>query len=178
MSSDRLGIVQRMLDNPARVNAGIIGVVGVLGLSSTWGGVFPSALIGPFTDTQIQVLGTVFLASAGISAMLAGFGGVIVTYGLMSAGTRFKRLRHAGGQQLVRNWTSIITTGLVAALFAGASALALVFGHNDWAWALFAVSVLLNTHCSFRQVYLLRGLADVTRAQDSEDNVNRARPWP
>lgn len=124
------------------------------------------------------------LGVVGAAAIVAGFAGVVVVFGLQSSGDRFSRFRLVAGESLRRNWTASISAGLVAA---GLGLVAAVSAYVPWLilagpWLLEA-ALLLTLHAGIRLVYLLHLLSGVVREEDiARHKAQRTRgrddvPW-
>lgn len=103
---------------------------------------------------------------AGVAAMVGGFAGVVVVFGLSSEDERFRVVRLRAVSSLRKNWTSVVTTPLVAAfgaLFAAAAASA---GHPSLALWTLEVCVFLAGHGAVRLVVILRELVKVVHRAD------------
>lgn len=107
---------------------------------------------------------------AGVAAMVGGFAGVVVVFGLSSDDARFRKVRLRAATSLRRNWTSVVTTPLVAAFGAIiASGLATATELTAAIWIL-EVCVLLAAHGAVRLVVVLRELVKVVNASDEAAN--------
>lgn len=110
----------------------------------------------------------IYLGSASAAAIVAGFAGVVVVFGLTAGGSRFRQLRLHGAGSLTRNWTSASISGFAAA---GLSLAAAVLSGIDLGWIspwLFEWSMLLLIHGTVRIMWLLRALMGVVYAEDAE----------
>lgn len=100
------------------------------------------------------------------SALVTGFAGVVVVFGLQSDSKRFRQLRIDGGKALQSSWSSVSASGFLA-LAAGFLAV-IAFGGplqpaGPW---LVAVGTLLLTHSGIRLLWLLRMMASTVKGED------------
>lgn len=110
---------------------------------------------------------TLHLGIAALAAMVAGFSGVVVIFGLGDS-TRLRRLRQSGGRRLHANWISVVAVSFAGAFLAvGCAGLALGGQPEPSLWiGLYAL--LLVGHGSVRLIWLLGALAQVTRGEDED----------
>lgn len=161
-----------LLDHPSVVTCGLIGLVILQWLLSwTW---FPWlsplqwALDVPEANRP-DAFASLATGVAGVAAMVGGFAGVVVVFGLSSNDERFRQVRLKASTSLRRNWTSIVTTPLFAAFGAmGAAALATGRHETSSLWVLEAC-VLLAAHGALRLVVLLAALVKVVHASDEQN---------
>ncbi len=98
--------------------------------------------------------------------MVGGFAGVVVVFGLSSDDERFRKVRLKAATSLQRNWTSVVTTPLVAAFGAlVAATLARATWIDGAAWV-FELCVLLAAHGAVRLVVVLFELVKVVHNSD------------
>lgn len=112
---------------------------------------------------------SIFLGSASASAIVAGFAGVVVVFGLTAQGRKFRELRVNAGRSLGRNWTSSSVSGFVAAGLSLFAALLASLGDFTWSPWLFEWSLLLLIHGTARIIWLLRVLMSAVAQQDIKD---------
>jgi hypothetical protein len=128
-------------------------------------GVLPNLWAGVLAkDPSVNV--TLFLGTAAAAAILAGFAGVVVVFGLTAEGDRFRVFRVAAGKSLRGNWTSTSLAGFAAA---GLSLTASIFAVNGPAVAapwVFELSLFLMVHGALRTIWILRELVTVVRNED------------
>jgi hypothetical protein len=109
---------------------------------------------------------------AGVAAMVGGFAGVVVVFGLSSNDVRFRKVRVKASTSLRRNWMSIVTTPLAAAFGA---VIAATLASATWTgaalWVL-EVCVLLALHGALRLVVLLSELVKVVHAGDEAEEIS------
>lgn len=138
---------------------------------------------GPLENTWEPLLRSpdggiaIYLGSASAAAIVAGFAGVVVVFGLTAGGSRFRQLRLEGSESLTRNWTSASISGFAAA---GLSLAAAVISSIDLGWIspwLFEASMLLLIHGTVRIIWLLRALMGVVYAEDAAaDRFSKTKP--
>ncbi|MFD4958428.1 hypothetical protein [Microbacterium sp. NPDC058389] len=160
-----------LLDHPSAVTCSLIGLVVLQWLLSwLW---LPSlsplqwTLDVPEADRP-DAFASLATGVAGVAAMVGGFAGVVVVFGLSSNDERFRQVRIKASTSLRRNWTSIVTTPLFAAFGAmGAAALATSRHETMSLWVLEGC-VLLAAHGAVRLVVLLSALVKVVHASDEQ----------
>lgn len=127
-------------------------------------------------DAQ-DTLTSLSLGVAGVSAMVGGFAGVVVVFGLGSENDRFRLLRRTGARRLRANWISVVLSSFLGAFGAIVSAVIVVgFGTEPGMWVL-EVCLLFTAHAAVRLTCLLAGLAGIVDSQD-EDEVRAKRTVP
>jgi hypothetical protein len=107
------------------------------------------------------------LGIAALAAMVAGFSGVVVIFGLGDS-TRLRRLRQSGGRRLHANWISVVAVSFSAAFLSVACAGLALGGLPEPSLWVGLYAVLLAGHGAVRLVWLLGALAQVTRAEDDD----------
>lgn len=115
----------------------------------------------------------VYLAAGAVAAIVAGFAGVVVTFGLTAQGSRFRILRATAGKSLGDNWTSTSISGFVAAGLGLLAAILDAGGASHASPWLFELALLILMHGTFRIIWLLRELANIT-GKDDEESVERS----
>ncbi|TFC44873.1 hypothetical protein [Cryobacterium shii] len=121
----------------------------------------------PVADPS-DTLMSLALGVAGVSAMVGGFAGVVVVFGLGSENDRFRLLRRKGSHRLRANWISVVLSSLTGAFGAVISAVMIVgFGAEPGLWVLEAC-FLLTTHGAVRLTALLAGLTGIVDSQDED----------
>lgn len=158
----RLGAL--LQDHPKIVSITLLSLVVIHYLLTLWG-VVPNTWEGLLTDeSRISV----YLAACTVAAIVAGFAGVVVTFGLTARGDRFRTLRVQAGRALGDNWTSTSISGFVAAGLSLAAAILDASGLGGVSPWLLELSLLILTHGTIRIVWLLRELADTMRIEDED----------
>ncbi|WP_455834121.1 hypothetical protein [Pseudarthrobacter siccitolerans] len=162
-----MGAVLRILrDHPIYVS-GSFGVLVMAHAYLSLHGLIPNIWVGVLAK-EASVSVTLFLGTAAAAAILAGFAGVVVVFGLTAEGERFRAFRVTSGVRLRSNWTSTSLAGFTAAGLSLASSICTVNGPVWLAPWLFELSLLLMFHGALRTVWILRSLVTVVRNQDLE----------
>ncbi|MCZ2827733.1 hypothetical protein O2W14_02630 [Modestobacter sp. VKM Ac-2986] len=157
-------------DFPTVVNTGLgLAVVAYWLATWKWHHVNVPWLIDSVADPDHVM--TLHLGVAALAAMVGGFSGVVIIFGLGDS-TRLRRLRQSGGRRLHANWISVIAVAFAGAFLAvGCAGLALGGQPEPSLWiGMFAF--LLTGHGAVRLVWLLGALAQVTHGED-EDRTRR-----
>lgn len=110
----------------------------------------------------------VYLAAGSVAAIVAGFAGVVVTFGLTAQGRRFQTLRVRAGKSLGDNWASTSISGFAAAGLGLLAAILDASGLQQFAPWFFELALLVLVHGTMRVIWLLRELADITGLDDQE----------
>lgn len=117
------------------------------------------------------------LGVASVAAMVGGFAGVVVVFGLGSEHDRFRLLRLAGKRRLRANWVSVVLSSFAGAFGAVISAVVIVgFGVQPGIWTL-EVCLLFAAHGAIRLTALLAGLAGIVDEGD-QDNERKKKVVP
>lgn len=158
-----------LLDHPSTVTLILGAVVAIhFGVSKLWiPELSPSLLFDALDPASLPTaVASLALGVAGVAAMVGGFAGVVVVFGLSSDDERFRLVRLNASTSLRRNWMSIVTTPLAAAfgaLLAAASATAWRPGAALW---ILEACLLLVAHGAMRLVILLNELVRVVHFAD------------
>lgn len=119
---------------------------------------------------------TVSLAIVGTGALLAGFAGVVVVFGLQGNSERFRKLRRDGGKELQNNWSSMSSSGFWTM---GLSIASSICYSAKWALPgglLLELSLLILSHGSIRLIWMLKQLISVVSVEDEvADRRDRTR---
>lgn len=126
-------------------------------IDNTWAGFLQS-------DSRISV----YLAACSVAAIVAGFAGVVVTFGLTAQGKRFRVLRANAGKHLGDNWASTSISGFTAAGLGLLAAILDASGLELFGPWILELSLLILIHGTIRIIWLLRNLADITGFRDEE----------
>ena len=108
----------------------------------------------------------VALGTASVAAMVGGFAGVVVVFGLSSDDERFRTVRLKAATSLRRNWMSVVTTPLLAAFGALIAAALGASGRTATGLWVLEVCILLAAHGAIRLVVVLFELVKVVQASD------------
>lgn len=159
----------RLLDNPSAVTITLGAIVAVhFSVSRLWfPEISPSNLFFAVgADDLPNAISSLALGVAAVAAMVGGFAGVVVVFGLSNEDERFRLVRIKASTSLRRNWMSIVTTPLAAAFGAIiAAALATAWWTGAAVWILEAC-LLLAAHGAVRLVILLSELVRVVHYAD------------
>lgn len=155
-------------DYPIVVNVGLLAVVvGYWATTVSW---WPSLSVARGLDqvSTSENLMTLHLGAAALAAMVAGFSGVVVVFGLSGESERFRRLRDAGGRRLHANWISVVGTSFTGAFLALTCAGLALAGLDQVSVWTGIYAVLLSAHGATRLIWLLGALARVVRGEDGD----------
>lgn len=156
---------------PLFVSALIIGlVIAHFATSQSWPILNVAAALAATSAGDVQgTLTALALGVAGVSAMVGGFAGVVVVFGLGSENDRFRLLRREGSRRLRANWVSVVLSSFTGAFGALVAAVIVVgFGAEPGMWIL-EVCLLVTAHAAVRLTCLLAGLAGIVDAEDDDD---------
>ena len=163
------------VDFPIAVSIVLVALVfGHLWLSQTFPRInIAAALAGSSLSDPRDTLTSLSLGVAGVSAMVGGFAGVVVVFGLGSENDRFRLLRQGGGRRLRASWISVVLSSFAAAFAAVVSAVMVVgFGIEPGMWVLEGC-LLFAAHGAIRLTALLAGLAGIV--DQSDKDADRAK---
>lgn len=155
---------------PLFVSVLIVGlVVAHFYASQTWTVLNVSAALANTSAGDVQgTLTALALGVAGVSAMVGGFAGVVVVFGLGSENDRFRLLRRKGSRRLRANWISVVLSSFTGAFGALVAAMIVVgFGAEPGMWVL-EVCLLATAHAAIRLTCLLAGLAGIVDSEDED----------
>jgi hypothetical protein len=145
---------------------GAIVVLVTAHLFATWHKLIPNvwtALSEPANQTAAQAI---YLALLGPAAIVAGFAGVVVVFGVTASSDRFKRFRAQAGSSLRKTWVSSSLSGFVAVAFALSAAILSVSGLTLPAPFAFEAGALILAHGAIRLLWILSQMIGVVRADD------------
>lgn len=115
------------------------------------------------------------LGAASIAAMVGGFAGVVVIFGLGGEYDRFRVLRQRGGRRLRASWISVVLVSFAAAfLSVVAAVITVAFSPVNGMWV-FEAALLLSAHGAVRLTWLLSRLARLVDAADEDARRDEAR---
>lgn len=158
-----------VIDHPSMVTITLVALVVVYWLASWFWlpQIAPSRLMCSVARADLPgALSGLALGVAGVAAMVGGFAGVVVVFGLSSNDERFRQVRLKASTSLRRNWMSIVTTPLVAAFGSIVAATLATATLTDAALWVLIGCVLLAAHGAFRLVVLLFELVKVVHRSD------------
>lgn len=97
-------------------------------------------------------LADLYIGAASVSALVAGFAGVVVTFIYSAGGDRFRRFRVAAMPGLGSNWRTAILSSFAGATASFAAALVDVFIRGDIGWWVFTLGALLTCDAMARVI--------------------------
>jgi len=114
------------------------------------------------------------LGAASIAAMVGGFAGVVVIFGLGAEYDRFRVLRQRGGRRLRASWISVVLVSLSSAFASVMAAVVVVaFDASVGMW-IFEAALLFSAHGAVRLTWLLARLAKLVDAADEDARLEAA----
>lgn len=167
-----LVLLQTMLkERPGRLNVRLLMLVVAHGVITNLG-YLPQVWAGLLVN--VELARSIYTSVTSAGALLAGFAGVVVVFGLTSSSTRFRRFRKLAGASLKRNWSSVSASGFWA-MGLGFFALLMSSGNLDlFAVWILELALLLLAHSSARLIWILNVLVQiVSRDDESEDKKDR-----
>ncbi|MDY7542586.1 MULTISPECIES: hypothetical protein [unclassified Cryobacterium] len=120
-------------------------------------------LINNADQGQVQAL---YLALLGPAAIVAGFAGVVVVFGLSASSPRFEKFRADAGPALPRTWVASTLSGFEAGAFCVLAAMFNVVGMPWISPSLFALALLVLSHGALRLIWVLSEMIRIVRADD------------
>lgn len=126
---------------------------------------------GQATDATGNLI-SISLGMASVAAMVGGFAGVVVVFGLGVESDRFRLFRTLAGHSLRGNWTSVVLSPFAAAFGSLASAVVVLAGQPAAAIWLLEICCLVCLHAAVRLTVLLWALAILV---DTDDQANQER---
>ncbi|MGP5484845.1 hypothetical protein ACTXMZ_17915 [Brachybacterium alimentarium] len=153
---------------PYWIDGGILGIV-VLHFAATWLRWVPNAWVALSTADDQSLVQAVYLGMLGPAAIVAGFAGVVVVFGITASSERFKKFRAQAGQSLRRTWVASSLSGFEAVAFAIAAALLSISGFTLMAAFAFEASLFLLLHGAIRLIWILSQMIGIVRADDIVD---------
>lgn len=127
-------------------------------IANFWALIFPGAEADPVG---------ISLAVVGTGALLAGFAGVVVVFGLQNNSERFRRLRRKGAKELQANWSAMSSSGFWTMGIALLSSLAFSGGWFLLGAMSLELALLFLAHGSVRLMWMFRLLIGVVGADDA-----------
>lgn len=163
----------RMFRDFPRLTSTVLGVVviGHLFLARRLDALdLPGQLLAASTP---EALLAIALGVAGLAALVGGFAGVVIVFGVGTEHPRFRLLRQRGGGPLAANWISVVVDALLSAFMAITAAVTIAAGQGRAGLWLAEVALLLAAHGSIRLVWLLSQLVRVVGAHDADEAVQQ-----
>jgi hypothetical protein len=109
---------------------------------------------------------SIYLSVLSVSALVAGFAGVVVVFGLSSQPEAFRKLRVKAGTALTHNWVSVSNSGFIGSGLALLSVLLLYSPWRSSAVWFFELAILFYLSGILRLLWLLRSLISIVQADD------------
>ena len=123
--------------------------------------------ISDVTDPR-STLSALALGVAAVAAMVGGFAGVVVVFGLGSENDRFRLLRTKGGRRLRASWISVVLSSFAAAFGAVVSSVIVVASSIESGLWVLEFCLLVAAHAAIRLTALLAALTQIVDAVDRE----------
>lgn len=133
---------------------------------ATWRGWTPNVWAALSEPTAQSAAQAIYLGMLGPAAIVAGFAGVVVVFGITASSERFRKFRAKAGKSLRRTWVSSSLSGFEAVGFSVAAALLSVSGLTLLASFAFEASLLLLIHGTLRLIWILAQMIGIVRADD------------
>lgn len=134
-----------------------------------------SALARTRAGDEQALLSELSIGVAGVSAMVGGFAGVVVVFGLGTETDHFRLLRTSGGSRLRANWLSVVMSSFAAAFGAVLAAVTVVAFDATTAMWILELCLLISAHAALRLTALLAGLAGLVDEQDAQKNFEERK---
>ncbi|GAA2748768.1 hypothetical protein [Amnibacterium kyonggiense] len=160
-------VIAGVQDHPGRVEIVLLVLVAAHAtVAQLWG---MGAIWTSLAATDVAVASPIYLALLGPAAIVGGFSGVVIIYGLQSDSPRFRKFRIDAGASLKRTWTSTATAGFWAAACSGVAAVLATSNELSWLapW-FFELGIVFLAHGSLRLIWILRNLVETVHADDIE----------
>jgi len=127
---------------------------------------------------RVEGAQALYLGMLGPAAIVAGFAGVVVVFGLSAGSTRFSEFRAKAGQSLKRTWVASTLAGFEAAGLCTAATVINWIDEIQWlAPFAFELALWLLLHGSGRLVWILSEMIGITRADDVKA-TDEAKVYP
>jgi len=158
-----------LLDRPSTVTF-LLGLIVAMHFFASWlwfPFISPASLFYAVPEQDFpNAVASLAIGLAAVAAMVGGFAGVVVVFGLSSADERFRLVRINASTSLRRNWMSIVTTPLAAAFGAIVAATLATASLTSPALWILEVCLLLAAHGAVRLIVLLNELVRVVHYAD------------
>ncbi|MFL6109487.1 MAG: hypothetical protein ACJ72L_21185 [Marmoricola sp.] len=112
-----------------------------------------------------------YIGAAAVVAVLAGFSGVIIVFGLTPGVAALQQMREAGGDRLRANWVSLVSTPIAAALLYLLAATLATAGKPHAAGWPFEVASAFTLVGALRTMWLFKRLAHKDLAPHSANGA-------
>ncbi len=169
----RRGLPAVLTDFPSVVTTAILAAVALQLLLSTWLpylNVAHALAMARTTDVR-SILSSLSLGVAGVSALVGGFAGVVVVFGLGTENDRFRLLRARGGRRLRASWISVVLNSFASAFGAVLAAVTVVAFDPEVAMWILEICVAIAAHGAVRLTTLLAGLAKIVDSNDEASSL-------
>lgn len=114
------------------------------------------ALLTPYVPFPKVVhttqLSDLYIGAASVSALVAGFAGVVITFVYSASGDRFRRFRVAASPSLSANWRSVILLSFGGAAASFSAAIIDMLVRGDVAWWVFLLGAAFTCDAMLRVV--------------------------
>lgn len=161
-----MGIVKGFLrGQPFWIDAAILFLVTVH-FVATWLDRVPNVWVAFREPSNQGAAQAIYLGTLGPAAIVAGFAGVVVVFGLTASSERFKAFRASAGKSLRRTWVASTLSGFEAVALSLGAAMLSVAGLTLIAPFAFEASCLLMLHGSLRLLWILSQMIGIVRADD------------
>ena len=150
---------------PFWIDGGIVILVG-LHFVASWLDWIPNVWTALSDPSKQGAAQAIYLGMLGPAAIVAGFAGVVVVFGLTATSDRFRAFRANAGDSLRRTWVSSSLSGFEAVGLAVVAALLSVSALPLLAAYVFEASLLILLHGSLRLVWILAQMIGIVRADD------------
>lgn len=161
-------------DHPFRID-GLLFVLVLLHWSLTIPGLLSLARLSelpnvwtPLATAEQGTVRDLYVAMLGPSAIVAGFAGVVVVFGLTTDSLRFRKFRADAGDSLKRTWVASSLSGFVAGLAFVAACILSIAGAQVTAPFAFELGLLLLVHGGWRLLWILHALIGIKATDDVE----------
>lgn len=108
------------------------------------------------------------VAFSTVTAMIAGFAGVVIVLGLSSENEKFRAFRVAAGNNLRRNWISIAQNTFSSSFVSIICLLLVILGHSVLSMWFLEIAFVVAFSSTLRLLYLLKALAILVSSEDSK----------
>ncbi|QDM56387.1 RexB family abortive infection protein [Gordonia phage Sidious] len=151
----------------------VLGIAEFVTAQRDW---FTSAVGNLLRDASDGAGVAVALGMSSVAAIVAGFVGVIVVFGLGSDNAIIISFRHRTGSVMRSNWISVIGSSFASAILGFVGAILLAASSYQLAGAVLCVGMLLLCHAIIRTLWLFGVLMTVIATGDArEDRRRRTR---
>lgn len=161
-----MGVVKGFLRGQPFWIDGTIVVLVAVHFAATWLDWIPNVWVAFRDATNQAAAQAIYLGTLGPAAIVAGFAGVVVVFGLTAPSDRFKAFRANAGRSLRRTWVASTLSGFEAVALSLGAAMLSVAGLTLLAPFAFEASCLLLLHGALRLIWILAQMIGIVRADD------------